>query len=308
LVRARAMEKRRMVKMAEQTVTNEQIADVLDQIADLLEVQEANRYRIQAYRRAARTVRSQDASVTSMVRAGDSEALQELPNVGEGIAPIIESYARTGHSDMLERLKGEVTPKRLFVQVPGIGEELADRIADHLDVSTLEELEQAAHDGRLEEVEGFGTDRVRDIRVSLAGMLSTAAQRRRRRAAGEEAPEEEPSVDLLLDVDEAYRSKAEAGDLREIAPKRFNPEGEAWLPILNAEREGWEFTALYSNTKRAHDLGKTDDWVVIYYEQDGAEDQATVVTETQGPLKGKRVVRGREGECREYYRAESGAD
>lgn len=294
--------------MADETVTNDQLADVLDQIADLLEVQEANRYRIQAYRRAARTVRSRDESVASMVKAGDGENLEELPNVGEGIASIIGAYVRTGRSEMLERLKGEVVPERLFVQVPGIGEELAERIADHLDVSTLEELEQAAHDGRLEEVEGFGSDRVRDIQVSLAGMLSTAAQHRRRRAAGEEGPGEEPGVELLLGIDETYRAKAEAGELRKIAPKRFNPEGEAWLPILNTERAGWEFTALYSNTKRAHDLGKTDDWVVIYYEREGEEDQATVVTETQGPLEGKRVVRGREAECREYYLEAGNAD
>jgi DNA uptake protein ComE-like DNA-binding protein len=287
--------------MANETVTNEQVANVLDQIADLLEAQEANRYRIQAYRRAARTVRGHDASVGSMVSAGDGEALQELPNVGEAIASIISSYVRSGRSEMLERLKGEIAPEKIFTQVPGIGDELAGRIAEHLDVSTLEELEQAAHDGRLEEVDGFGPDRVQDIRVSLAGMLSTAAQRRRRRAAWEGAPDEKPSVDLLLEIDEMYRTKADAGELRKIAPKRFNPEGEAWLPILNVEREGWEFTALYSNTKRAHDLGKTDDWVVLYFERDGEEDQATVVTETQGPLEGKRVVRGREAACREYY-------
>ena len=291
--------------MGNETPTNEQVADVLDQIADLLEIQDANPYRIQAYRRGARTVRAHAESVAAVVQSGDGEDLQEIPNVGEGIANIIRSYVRTGRSDMLEGLKGEVAPEKLFTQVPGIGEELAERVADHLDVSTLEELEQAAHDGRLGEVDGFGPDRVRDIRVSLAGMLSTAAQRRRRQAAGEEGPDEEPGVGLLLEVDETYRTKAEAGELRKIAPKRFNPEGEAWLPILSTERGGWEFTALYSNTKRAHDQGKTDNWVVLYYERDGEEDQATVVTETQGPLEGKRVVRGRETECREYYREAS---
>ena len=61
-------------------------------------------------------------------------------------------------------------------------------------------------------------------------------------------------------------------------------------------------TALYSNTKRAHDLGKTRDWVVLYFEHEGAEGQATVVTEQSGPLQGKRVVRGREDECRRYYK------
>jgi len=271
--------------MATETPTNDEVADVLDQLADLLEAQRANPYRVQAYRRGAQSVRGSDESVADIVEAGDGEALQQLPNVGQGLANIIRTYVRTGRSDMLERLKGEVAPGQLFTQVPGIGDELARRIADQLDVSTLEELEQAAHDGRLEEVEGFGPKSVRNIRVSLAGMLSTAAQRRQREAAESPGAEEQPGVDLLLDVDEGYRSRAAAGELRKIAPKRFNPEGEAWLPILNTQREGWTFTALYSNTKRAHDLGKTDDWVVLYYERDGEEDQATVVTETGGPRR-----------------------
>ena len=287
--------------MSEGRPTNEEIADVLDQIADLLEVQDANRFRIQAYRNGADTVRQADESIADVAIERGEGALQELPDIGEGIAGVIESYAQSGRSEMLERLKGEVAPGELFKQVPGIGEELAERIAEELDVSTLEELEQAAHDGRLEEVEGFGPQKARNVRVSLAGMLSTAAQRARRRAAEEEAPEEQPSVEILLDVDEEYREKAGAGELRKIAPKRFNPENEAWLPILNTERDGWSFTALYSNTARAHDLDKTHDWVVVYYEKDGEEDQATVVTETRGPLEGRRVVRGRESECREYY-------
>ncbi len=215
---------------------------------------------------------------------------------------------RRGRSNLLERLKGEVDRTELFRQVPGIGEELARRIAEDLKVSTLEELEQAAHDGRLRGVKGFGPERVRNVRVSLAGMLSTFAQRRRRRAGGEEESEDEPSVEMLLDVDEEYRRKAEAGRLRKIAPKRFNPAGEAWLSILHTERCGWDFTALFSNTKRAHELNRTDDWVVLYYERNGQEGQATVVTETRGPLEGKRVVRGREFECQRYYERWDGGE
>lgn len=293
--------------MADEKPTNDQVADVLDQIADLLEMQGANRFRIRAYRNGAHTVRTSSDAIAETVRERGEEALSALPNIGEGIARVIGSYVRTGRSDVLERLKGEVAPEELFTQVPGIGEELAQRIAEQLDVSTLEELEQAAHDGRLEEVEGFGPERVRNVRVSLAGMLSTAAQRRRRQAGGEEEPRERPGVEMLLDVDGEYRRKAEAGRLRKIAPKRFNPEGEAWLPILHTRRNGWAFTALYSNTKRAHELDKTHDWVVIYYERDDEEDQATVVTETQGPLEGKRVVRGRESETRAYYEESEGS-
>lgn len=287
--------------MTDEKPTNEQIGDVLDQIADLLEMQGADPFRVGAYRNGAQTVRTAGDSIAGMVREGGKEALQELPDIGESLARIIASTVRTGRSDMLERLKGEVAPEELFVQVPGIGETLAQRIVDELDVSTLEELEQAAHDGRLEKVEGFGPEKVRNVRVSLAGMLSTAASRHRRRAAEDEEPPEQPSVETLLSVDQEYRRKAKAGELRKIAPKRFNPKGEAWLPILHTERQGWDFTALYSNTARAHDLGKTHDWVVLYYERDGEEDQATVVTETRGPLEGKRVVRGREDACRRYY-------
>jgi hypothetical protein len=63
------------------------------------------------------------------------------------------------------------------------------------------------------------------------------------------------------------------------------------------------FSVLFSNTPQAHKLGKTRDWVVIYYERDGIEHQNTVVTETGGSLQGKRVVHGREAENLHYRTA-----
>ena len=62
------------------------------------------------------------------------------------------------------------------------------------------------------------------------------------------------------------------------------------------------YTALFSNTARAHDLGKTHEWVVIYVDGGRGERQYTVVTASRGPMKGKRVVRGREVECLAVYR------
>jgi len=110
----------------------------------------------------------------------------------------------------------------------------------------------------------------------------------------------EPPVEMLLDVDREYRAGAAAGTLPKIAPKRFNPDGSAWLPVLHTERPGWHFTALYSNTARAHELDRVHDWVVLYGE-DAAhhERQYTVVTAGRGALIGQRVVRGREAECRQ---------
>lgn len=288
--------------MAREGPTNEEIAGVLGQIADLLEIQGANFHRVRAYRQGAETIRRSDESVADLVRKGGTSAVEELPEIGRRLAALIAEYVKTGRSNLLSRLQGEVAPEDLFAQVPGIGDELAERIAKELNIETLEELEQAAHDGRLEEVEGFGPERVKSVRLAVAGLLSGAAQRRIQRAKWQaEDVGDRPSVEALLQVDALYRQRAEEDKLKKIAPRRFNPEGEAWLPIMHTEMKGWHFTALYSNTARAHELGKTKDWVVIYYEHDHREDQCTVVSETQGSLKGKRVVRGREDETRRYY-------
>jgi hypothetical protein len=108
---------------------------------------------------------------------------------------------------------------------------------------------------------------------------------------------EEPSVAVLLDVDAEYRRKAAARLLPRIAPRRFNRAREAWLPVLHTERGGWHVTALYSNTALAHRLRRTRDWVVLYFRREhGPGGRRTVVTETRGPLEGRRVVRGRESD------------
>ena len=288
--------------MPNNQITNDEIADTLDQIADLLDAKNANRFRIKAYRDAAETVKTSEQSIAKLTLNKGQDGLEALPNIGEGIARIIGNYVRTGRSDVLEQLEGEVSPEKLFTQVPGIGDTLAKRIANNLDVSSLQELEEAAHDGRLRKVKGFGKRKVGNIRVSLAAMLSASAQRSIRYSGEDKEAQKQPDVAKLLDVDKEYRQKADAGKLKKIAPKRFNPDDKAWLPILKTQRGKWHFTALYSNTARAHNLGKTHDWVVLYFTPDGKEDQVTVVTETTGPLEGKRVVRGREKECLEYYK------
>jgi putative hydrolase len=108
-------------------------------------------------------------------------------------------------------------------------------------------------------------------------------------------------IALLLKIDAEYREKAAAGKLKRIAPRLLNPEKKAWLPILSKEEKGYKFTVMFSNTPTAHKLQKTGDWVVVYAAKGKGESQCTVVTETRGPVKGKRIVRGREDECREHY-------
>lgn|GEM_PF-2544992 len=75
----------------------------------------------------------------------------------------------------------------------------------------------------------------------------------------------------------------------------------------HTQRDDWHFTVLYSNTATAtaHKLKRTHDWVIVYfYDERHVEGQHTVVTETRGPLSGRRVVRGREIACAEFYAQE----
>jgi hypothetical protein len=285
-------------------VTNEQIALILERVASRLEAQRANIYRIDAYRAAAEVVRNHDESIQQLALTGGRERLDALPQIGASLSGAIDEIAHTGRLRMLEALEGRSSPVELFKMVPGIGEELAKRIHEELEIDTLEALEVAAHDGSLDAVAGFGPRRLEAIRDILATMLSRSSRARARRfedleragasVGASESGDVEPDVDLLLEIDEEYRTRVEADELPRIAPRRNNPEGASWLPILHAYKGGWHFTALYSNTDRAHQLGRVRDWVVIYFERDGHEGQCTVVTEYRGPHRGQRVVRGRE--------------
>jgi hypothetical protein len=271
---------------------NERTARILRDCAELLRRQNANPFRVNAYLRAAQTVEALSADVRDTLRDEGIDGLMKLPAIGRGLAGSIAEIARTGRLSQLDRLRDSADPEAVFQTVPGIGPSLAHAIHDSLQVETLEGLEVAAHDGRLANVRGIGPRRAEGVRSGLAALLGRAR-------AGRRVPDKAPSVEILLDVDREYRNKVATDSLPKIAPKRFNPEGAAWLPILHTDRQGWHFTALFSNTARAHELHRTNDWVVLYfYGGDHREGQNTVVTETYGSLKGRRVVRGREAECR----------
>lgn len=271
---------------------NVAIAAKLEEYARILAEQQANPFRVRAYEHAADVVARLDRPVGDILAKDGREGLIALPAVGVGIAAAIAELSTTGHWSQLERLRGALEPEALFRTLPGVGPRLARELADELQLDSLEALEAAAHSGALDRARGWGRKRVAMVRAAIAERLG----RPRAYAAAKSAPR--PSVDLLLDVDSQYRREATAGTLKRIAPRRFNPDHDAWLPILHTERGAWRFTALYSNTARAHDLKRLGDWVVIYHHTDALpESQCTIVTETRGPLAGHRVVRGREAEA-----------
>jgi hypothetical protein len=279
---------------------NQSLARLLEETAAILERQGATFFRVRAYRDAARIVAELHEPVRALWRREGRAGLQGLPHIGESLSRAIETWLETGTLGILRRLSGEEAAESVLRSVPGIGAKLARQIHHELHVSSLEDLEAAAHDGRLAGLPRIGPRRLQSIRDQLAARL------RRSRSAELRAGPAAPPVAEILDVDREYREQAAAGRLPRIAPRRFNPGREAWLPVLHTERGGHHYTALYSNTARAHELGRTRDWVVVYLDDGAAERQWTVVTESRGPLAGRRVVRGREREHEEQPAAGTG--
>jgi len=264
-------------------------------VAGLLNEQGASPFRVQAYRRAAGTVRHLPTPVSDLFERQGIEGLRKLPGIGDHLATAIRILLVTGRLPILERLRGEADAIELLMSVPGIGEVQAARLHHDLGIDTLEELEAAANDGRLEEVAGLGPKTVAGIVDSLATRLGRVREPMVISSA------DEVPVSELLDVDREHRELAEAGQLRRITPRRFNPAREPWLPVLHTFRGARQYTAMFSNTARAHKLGKTRDWVILYHDSKSGDRQYTVITGRQGALNGKRIVRGREADCEHYY-------
>lgn len=141
---------------------NIEIASVLDELGDLLEIRGSNPFRIRAYRNAVRTVRGLTQSLESMVAA--EEDLTELPAVGKDMSAHIVELIDTGVLTRLEELAEEI-PRSLvnLVKLDGVGPKKAKKLWESLDVKTVDELEDALNAGKVQELEGFGATSVQKI-------------------------------------------------------------------------------------------------------------------------------------------------
>ena len=273
---------------------NRRLAGRLVGFARLLQVQGAEPGRGRAQLEAARTLEALDRPVSEIIARGGIEALAELPGISRSVARAVVEMSTTGRWLQYDRLRGTMAPAQLFQSVPGVGPVLAARLAEEEDLETLEDLEAFLSDPEAP-VAGIGPRR-RDA------VLSAVRERLVRLAPWPAGAEPEPAVDLLIEVDRLYRARSAAGELPRIAPARLNPKRTAWLPVLHVALGPWQMTAMFANTGLAHRLKRTRDWVVIYFHDDnGTELRRTVVTETRGPLAGRRVVRGREADSADYH-------
>jgi DNA polymerase (family 10) len=134
---------------------NSQISDLLNRLADLLEIEEANPFRVRAYRNAARTISDLPHSVESMIAAGAD--LSDLPGIGEDLAGKIREIVETGHLSLLDSVDKR-TPKALaeLVALPGLGPKRVKALHEALAIETLEDLARAARAGKIRALPGFG--------------------------------------------------------------------------------------------------------------------------------------------------------
>ena len=136
-------------------VHNSEIAEIFDHIADLLEIEGANPFRVRAYRNAANTIRDNGRSMADMVDAG--EDLSELPDIGDDLASKVAEIVRTGKLQLLEEMSSKVPDVIVeATRIPGVGPKRARALFASLRLGSIEDLRKAAEEGRIEKIEGFG--------------------------------------------------------------------------------------------------------------------------------------------------------
>jgi DNA polymerase (family 10) len=157
-------------------MTNGEIADKFELIADLLEITGANFFRVRAYRNAARTIRDLDRSLESVV-AESKESLQSIDGIGKDLAEKIVTLLETGEIPMLEELRAQVPESVLaLLRIPGLGPKKAAALHKELGIQSLDQLKAACEAGQVRALKGFGAKTEQTI---LAGLeIAESAQLR----------------------------------------------------------------------------------------------------------------------------------
>nr|MBI3612091.1 DNA polymerase/3'-5' exonuclease PolX [Nitrospirota bacterium] len=205
-------------------VHNADIAAKLDEIADLLEIEDANPFRIRAYRNAARTLRDLSREVTSLLAQG--EDLTELPGIGKDLAGKIEDIVKTGTTAMLDEHRRAVPPTLTeLLKIPGLGPKRVKTLSRALGIRTLKDLHHAARAGRINALAGFGEKLERQILHELetrAGAearfkLATAAQYAEALVA---YLKDSPGIGRVVAAGSYRRGRETIGDLDILATAR----------------------------------------------------------------------------------------
>lgn len=152
-------------------ITNADLAVAFGQVADLLELQDANPFRVRAYRNAARVVVELKLDLAAHIAQG--KALPKLPGIGADLGAKVAEFATSGHLALLDRLRKELPAGVTdLLAVPGLGPKRVRALYDDLHVHSLPQLLRAARDGRVRTVHGFGTKTEEQIAQAIERHLA----------------------------------------------------------------------------------------------------------------------------------------
>jgi DNA polymerase (family X) len=202
-------------------VHNSDIVELFNEMADLLELEDASPFRVRAYRQAAITIDDLGRGVAQMLQ--DGEDLSELQGIGKDLAGKIQEIVDTGKFSELEDLRKETTPAlRELTHIPQIGPKRAKRLHEELGVESLDDLEKAVNEGKLRDLSGFG----KRAEKQILSALETGRRKKERRLlssvedVAEDLEEFLNSLDGVKDacIAGSYRRKKETvGDLDAVA-------------------------------------------------------------------------------------------
>jgi DNA polymerase (family 10) len=154
---------------------NTQIAEIFDEIADLLELQDDNPFRIRSYRSAAQSVRNLSDRLQELAERGDD--LSEIPNIGDATSRKIREILETGTCKRLEELRKRVpTGLTELMHIPGVGPRKAMQLHQDLNIESLDDLEKACDAHKVRALEGMGAKTEEKILQGIATVRSTAGR------------------------------------------------------------------------------------------------------------------------------------
>lgn len=155
-------------------MANQELADIFSEIADLLEIRGEDRFRVNAYRKAARTVESLAEDVADLLASGE---LASVPGIGKGTVEKVAQYVRDGRVQLHDELLASVPPGLpALLQIPGLGPKKVQVVWQRLRVESLDDLKRVIESGDLAELPGFGAKSVENLRAGIEFLERSAGR------------------------------------------------------------------------------------------------------------------------------------
>jgi DNA polymerase (family 10) len=222
-------------------IHNADIAAIFEEIAELLEIQNENPFRIRAYRNAARQIEGMGVAVADMVAKG--EDLTELPGIGADLAAKIQEIIATGQCRALQKLRKQVPPSITeLLKIPGLGPKRVRALYDTLKVKSIDQLAKAAKAGKIRELKGFGAKTEQTILAALGAHVTEQKRFKLAIAAQYAEPlrkylEKAATADQVVIAGSYRRFRETVGDIDILVTATNAPKVMDWFTTYDEVRD-----------------------------------------------------------------------